>query len=272
MKGCLVVFVAFLFLGLALPFFPGDGKGSTEGALILSIICTIVFGFFTILIWRTLKKLPCVDIIVDNDGLWYKHKQKKDGLVPWKKIGKIKERLYLQCLDILDSDGRKLIRIEYQLNNFEVLRNILNDKLSDWLPKSQQSSFSKNVLYHFFYGACIIGFSWLGLYVGRHSNPWFGYIGMGILVIIILYEYLATAYRLDLIDNGLLIVYPTSKKTIAYSDISSIKMADTFQKGARFPEVWVTVKNGSKPYKLKQLGVDANSLFITLKKAKELKA
>ncbi|WP_321493926.1 hypothetical protein [uncultured Desulfobacter sp.] len=94
---------------------------------------------------------------------------------------------------------------------------------------------------------------------------------MGVVVLMIRHEYLATAYRIDVMDCGLLIAYPANKRTIAYSDISSIKMPDSFQKGARHPEVWVIVQNDRKPYKLKQLGVDANTLFLTLKKAKDTK-
>ena len=271
-KGCLVIFVGFLLLGFALPFIPDDGKTNTDASWDLTIICTIVFGFFAIMAWRTLKKLPYVDVVVDDDGLWYRHKPKKEGLVPWKQIAEIKERLYLQCLDILDSDGRRLIRIEYQLNDFETLRNILTDKLSDALPKGRHTQFSKNILYHFFSAACIAGFSWLGLYVGKTSSPWLGYAGMGVLVSVIAYEYLATVYRIDVEDNGLLLAYPTGTKRVAYSDISRIEMADTFQKGSRIPEVWVIVKNVKKPYKLKQLGVDASYLLITLKKAWEMES
>ncbi len=267
MKVCFVVFAAFLVLGVALPFLPDDGKGSAEKTFILSTMCIVVFGFCTILAWLTLRKLPYVDIIIDDDGLWYKHKQKKHDLVPWKKIDKLKERAYRQCLDVLDSSGRKLIRVEYQLNNFDTLRSILNEKAIDSNQNPQRTHFSKSALYHLFYAGILTGFSWMGLYVGRNVNPMFGYVGTGILFVIILHEYLVTAFCLDMTGNGLTIIYPIKKRFILYSDISSVEMVDTFHKGSRHPEVWLKTKNTKKPYKFNQLGVDANILYVALKKA-----
>lgn len=62
--------------------------------------------------------------------LWvYQSMQKKHDLVSWKNIDRIKECIYLQCLDFLDSDGQKLIRVEYQLKEFKKLRSLINDKV-----------------------------------------------------------------------------------------------------------------------------------------------
>lgn len=73
MKGCLVVFIAFLALGFALPFLPDENEANPNGTLMITVMCTVVFGFFSILTWRTLKKLPFADVAADDDGVWYIH-------------------------------------------------------------------------------------------------------------------------------------------------------------------------------------------------------
>ena len=269
MKGCLIAFVSFIALGVALPFLPDEGKVNTQGTLITSIMCIVVFGSFAILTWVSLKKLPYADIVTDDDGLWYKHKRKEQDLVPWGSIAKVKERSYMQCLDVLDSSGSQLIRAEYQLNDFETLRNLLNERVSQTSHEELRTHFSKSIFYHIFYVSCVIGFSWLGLYVGNTDNPVVGYVGMSIVVVMIVYEYLVTAYRLIINERGVIVSYPLSERSVNYSDITNIEVTDTFHKGARHPEVRLNTSQGKKPYRLKKLGVDANVLYLALHKAME---
>ena len=171
MKVCLVVFIAFLALGFALPFLPDENEGNPNGTLMTTAMCTVVFGLFSIITWRTLKKLPFADVAVDDDGVWYIHIGKEKGLVAWEKVHKVKERPYMQRLELLGTDNKELLRVEYQLLGFEMLREVLNEKAGAQDKDLDQSSFSKGPLYHFFYLACVTGFSVLGLYVGKNGNP-----------------------------------------------------------------------------------------------------
>ena len=66
--------------------------------LIFNLIYTVIFVFFSVLTWLTLRKLSYVDIAADDDGIWYMHIGKANGLILWNKIATIKERLYLQCV------------------------------------------------------------------------------------------------------------------------------------------------------------------------------
>jgi len=267
MKGGLVVFVVFLALGLALPFLPDEENGNPNGTIVTTIMCTVVFGFFTIFTWLTLRKLPYADVVIDDDGIWYKHLGKDQGLVAWENIYKVKERAYLQCLDILGVNGDKLLRVEYQLNGFETLRNTLNEKISKEGSEFKRSSFSKGPLYHIFYLVSVVGFSALGLYVGTNDNPLLGYGAMSVLVIFIIYEYFVTATGIRLANNSFEITYPVAKRNIPLSGIEDIQITDEFHKGNRIPEVWVISKMAKKPFKLKQLGVDSNILYNVLRKA-----
>ncbi len=267
MKGCLVVFVAFLALGLALPFLPDEEKGNPNGTIIITIMCTVVFGFFTIFTWLTLKKLPYADVVTDKNGIWYKHLGKEQGLIPWGEISKVKERAYLQCLDLLGVQGNRLLRVEYQLIDFEVLRHILSENISTEGPEFNRSSFSKGMLYHLFYLVCVLGISALGWYVGANENPILGYGAMSVLAVFIIYEYVVTATEIKVSNDAFEIVYPVGKRIIKFSDVTDIQITDEFHKGNRIPEVWIISNKSKKPFKLKQLGVDSNILLAVLRKA-----
>ncbi|MCP4551381.1 MAG: hypothetical protein GY834_04930 [Bacteroidetes bacterium] len=93
---------------------------------------------------------------------------------------------------------------------------------------------------------------------------------MAVLVTLFAYEYLTIAHSLKISGNGLIVSYPIKKNVILYTDIANIEMADSFNSGNRQPEVWVVTKNRKKPYKFKQLGVDANILFAVLNSAMSL--
>jgi hypothetical protein len=270
MKGCLAVFIAFLALGFALPFIPDEGKGNPGGTLIVTLMCTVVFGSLSVLTWLTLRKLPYADVATDDDGIWYIHNGKDKGLIPWKRIVKVKEKAYMQCLDLLDSNGNKLLRVEYQLLGFEYIREILNDKTSDADPEIKKLTFSKKTHYHFFYLLGVLGFSALGLYVGANNSPLLGYGAMSVLVVVIIYEYIVTATGINIDHRKFIITYPCIKKHIVFSDVEDILIADEFHKGNRIPEVWVISKSSKKPFKLKQIGADSNVIYKALRKAAKL--
>lgn len=270
MKGCLIVFIAFLALGFSLPFLPDEGKGNPNSTLMITVMCTAVFGFFSIFTWLTLKKLPFVDVAADGDGIWYMHIGKDKGLVSWEKIHRVKERPYMQRLDLLDRNNKELLRVEYQLLGFELLRDALNEKTGNLNSEPNQSNFSKGSLYHLFYLACVVGFSALGIYVGKDGNPLLGYGAMSVLVVFIIYEYLVTATGIQITSNGCLITYPFIKRNISFVDIKDVVISDEFNKGNRIPEVWVITNSAKKPFKLKQLGADSNVIYKALRKAAKL--
>ncbi len=270
MKGCLFVFLVFLLLGLALPFFPEEEKGNPGGTIIISIICAVGFGFLSIITWLTIRKFPYCDLVVDEDGIWYKHLGKEKGMVPWERISKIRERVYLRCLDLLDSKGKKLIRVEYQLIGFELLRNILIERVHAIRSEFLRRNFSKGMLYHLFNVGIIFGFAGLGLFIGTNDYPILGYGIMSILVVIVIHGYAVTATGIEIQNGALEISRPIGKKVILFSDITDIRISDTCAKGICVPEVWIISCKSNKPVILRQFGADANMLFTALRKAVRL--
>ena len=201
MKGCLVILIAALAFSLALPFLSSEENSNSSAVFFTTIFCTIIFGCATGFTWLSLEQLSYVDVVIDDDGIWYKHLGKNQGLIPWNKIYKIKERAFLQCLDLLGANENTLLRVEYQLYDFEKLRNILNEKILIRGREVNRSSFSKSPLFHLFNWVGILGLSALNIYVAASGAPIFGLMVGGVIVIAVFYEYCVTVTSINLIES-----------------------------------------------------------------------
>ena len=263
-KISLIIVSAFLVLGLSLPFVSDSNEDNFNGVLLVTLLSTLFWGGVLILSWRILKKLPLIGISVDEEGIWYRHKGKIEGLIYWTQVHQIKERRYMQRLELLDVNQKVLLKVDYQLHRFDVLRDILNEAISVNVSDLKRRHFSKDTLYHWFHFTCIVGFGVLSVYVGSTGNPLLGYLGVGAVVAFCLYEYFITAISLRINSNYLTISYPLASRDIAFSDVDNVLIADEFHNGNRMPEVWIFIKGTRKPYKLKSLGVDSNILFQVL--------
>lgn len=229
-------------------------------------------AFFGLLAWygfRIAKQLPHCSVSVDDDGLWPAHLSKETQLVRWGDVHSLRERVYLQRLDLLDSEGRILLKVEYQLVGFEALRALLIEKTirrSTQVPVS--TKFTKRFTYHVFTHGGIVGFSLIGWYVGTF-NPWLGYGGIALLVTLIVHEYLTTVSGIQMFRDRLRIAFPYRSEEHFREQIEAIQMGDFYNQGARHPEVVVFIRGKDKPIRLYGLGVDAVNLHRTLEQWKQ---
>lgn len=265
----IVCFIAFLVFVLDWVFsFYGDAE-FTNRDLILAIIVSFFAG--GVLIWSliALKQLPFHKVAIDDDGIWYVHIGKQKGLINWGKIYKIKERQSLQRLDLYDSNNKKLLKIEYQLLGFELLRDIVNEKATA-IPKCNQSEFSKHSLYHLGHWAIFMGPPLISLFIEDHHQAFWFLITTGIMAIFQAYQYFMTLSSIQITNNGFVVVYPATKREILFSDIEDIKISDLFDRDMRRSEVLIASRNAKKPFKLTKLGVDTNVLYRALRQAANL--
>ncbi len=270
-KTCFLGILFFFILGLSLPFLPDEEKGNAHGTIILALISTVVIGCGLILTWLTLRELPYADIVTDADGIWYMHVGRNKGLIPWEKISLVTASTYLrfikmQGLDLLDSSGKRLLKVHYHLNGFEELRSTLNEKILNNM-ESTPLKFSKSLFYHFYYLSFMLGFAASGLYLALEGMPLFGFLGAILSSSCLILEYARTIVGLIVGNGRLEICYPFTRISISFFDIEYIQIVDTFFLGDRTPEVWVMSKHMQEPVKLKQVGADLNAVYIALRKA-----
>jgi hypothetical protein len=257
-------FAALTVIFISIPFFPGNlSCGKSFGMGVIVLLGVLLFSFLSFYSFKLVKRLPASSVSIDSDGIWPSHRAKKEALIAWQKIINFKERPILQRLDLIGIEGNTLLHIEYQLINFEKLRDYLINKSGIRQILYPPIKCSKNALYHLLYFSSIAGFSLLGWYVG-HEKPLLGYAGMALVVTMLGYEYVTTAYCLLLGHHGCVVKYPIKSVSFPYNEILSVNLSDTFQKGARHPEVHISIKNYKKPLNLKSLGIDAVLLYKNL--------
>lgn len=263
----LAIFIALLAFAVSLPFIEGDNSMNYRQSLILSISITLIALIAGGLSWRILRKLPYVDIAADDDGLWYLHQSKADGLVAWQDIVYIRECWFRHCLVLLDVTLTPRMRIEYQLENVEELIALLHAKRR--LQDSQRNNrrLAADITYHIVHivGACI--FIGSGLYIAYTGNLWLGYLSILILVTMLMYEYSSTPYQLEVTDSRLIISYPFSRYILSLSDINTIDVDTWMHKLGRYPTIRICTDTQCKSLYLKQLGVDVHTIVAILHRA-----
>ena len=265
LKGTLVLCIVGLASRFALPFLEAEEKGNPSETLITTLILTFAFCVVSVLTWLTLRAFPFTNVAADDDGIWYMHIGKENGLISWKKIHAIKERSFMQCLDLLDSRGQKLLRVEYQLDGFAVLRNLINEKTSISPLEFHRSVFSKGPLYHLSFLVFVFCFSALGFYFAGEIGALVGYGLMSVQLALLTYFYLVTATGIKITDNGFVVYYPFMTRSITFSDVEDILIPRN-----RKPEVWIISKKSKRPFKLAQLRTGSNVIYKVLRQAAKL--
>ena len=258
------VLAAFVLFFVALPFLPNGGHPrNPAGVIVLSLFGVCFFGFLAWAGFRIAKRLPYCTVSIDKDGLWPAHASKATALVRWDQVHSTKEHPYLQRLDVMDASGMVLIKLEYQLSQFDSIRALLLEKVPRPVRSMAPVTYAKTIIYHACYVVGLTGFSLLGWYVGM-SNPLLGYGGMAILVGLILYEYLTSVSRVVILPDRLQIGYPLRAREFPRARVEAARIGDFYNQGVRHPEVGLFIHGEKKPIRLRGLGTDALNLQQTL--------
>ncbi len=240
---------------------PDDKAGS-----ILGILMAIVFGAMSYSLLRIVRRMPQSGISVDRDGLWYAHREKRDALVPWSAITAIRESHIGQRFVLLDASGAELIRVEYQLEDFEHLRDIIYHRVE--LPRrnvTEPTVIGRTAGYHafrLFFIAFGISIAW---FVRGDEEAIYAYLIGLILAGPWVYEYVAYPAKLVISRYTFEIVSPLRKVTLSPADVSNVRVTDKFVRGTRHSFLEVAVLGREKPIKLEAFEVDNHELFRLIK-------
>ncbi|WP_104401632.1 hypothetical protein [Vibrio penaeicida] len=237
-----------------------------EGIDALGMMASLPFLLLAFVLGHLARNLPNKAIELSNDGVWYQHEGEVNGKVLFDRVCCIKERAFLQRLDLLDSEKRKLISIDYKLADFEILRYALCDRINSGLTAQDQSEFKKGRLAQFFHLAGVICFLFMPLIVlwTELELSWFLVLGLLFVTVLIIFEYFNTPTQLVIRKNAFSVRYRLRHTHVGFDEVIGLQMADALEKGSRTPYVLLTCRNLRKPIKLKGLGVDVNRLFSIL--------
>lgn len=242
----LAVVLILVLLPLQVPFSDDPGERAMEVGGVILVLGAIVG---VVLYLRRVKHhLADHSISLDHEGIWLKHQPRDSSLVRWSQIAQLRERPQLQRLELLDDSGRTLLRINYQLDRFLFLRDLI---LARAAPKSSKDRcFKRGWLYH---SINTVGFAAL-LGVGFASGSGVGAVLLGSLfTFLFVQDYLRVVCRIEIHKNHLVVGWPLRSRTLQRRDISAIKVDDGAWKGARFFYVEIYLNGTPKPLKLKAL-------------------
>lgn len=252
-------------ISVTLPVIPGEGTPRNESFLLgFAILGFLGFGLGALYSFRIVRRLPEAAVSVDEDGLWPTIKEKDAALVRWSSVVRLREREIMQRLEALDSSGKVVAKLEYQLQDFQRLRSIVLQRVK--LERNQSTVtgvHQKSRWYHFFSIGSMIGFALLGWYVGQ-TEPLIGYAGMALVVVGIAWEYWTMPFRLVVTPSALEIDRPYQRQRVPRERISRIEVEDELVRHAKLPRVTVHLIDGSESIRLKSLGLQAVELHQIL--------
>ena len=256
-----VVFIGFALLGVALLVLPGDGRPRNEAfERGLGAVLALAFGGAAWYSWRLVRQVKAAPVSLDAEGIWQQSQHRESGIVRWQDIARVRERTYLQRLELLGRSGALLLKVEYQLAEFERLCAIVLSRAA--LVQSsaiQAKTFSKGASHHVLSVAVILCFTAIGIYA-LFEKPLLGVLFMLSVVGMCSWEYLTAVHKLELRANDLVAHRPGRHALLRREEIQSIEISDAYANFARLPQVVVHTYGQSGTLKLRNLGVQATEL------------
>lgn len=237
--------------------------------LMAGAIPLFLFGPLSLWCWKIYGQLPYMKLCLDEDGIWYAHGGEASR-VPWGCIVGIKERSFLRCLDLLDESGEKLVRAEYELQDFSALREIFLEKVQANLSRSRlKDRFSKSRWHHVWHALGLLFLAGLAalLFLASIKGLFWAVL---LVMALVVWEYATTIYAFRITSGGLVFFYPFRQKRIPFSEVTSVTIDDRLVNGHRVPEVSLSLSSRKKPVRLQKLGADTTEMVLMLKTAIKL--
>ena len=261
-----LVFVCFMI----------DSQRNSFLELCLSLILiSVIVAFLARWFWIRIKKvIPYVDIAVDEDGLWHKHKTKEKGLVPWDKIAGLK--IQSDKLDVLDANNQRLMQIYGPITDFDILRDMLletvkHNRLINF-PRAFSSDYEHGAGYKIIIVSFMVFAICFGLVLYNPTNAGlvlFDHIEVFILVLLTLfilfvfirYKYTVFAHGVEVNSRNIIILYALQKVVLKTSEVDDINIINNEK------TIQITTRN-KKKYLL-NIGPDIYMCYLALKQTKE---
>lgn len=218
--GSLVLFVALIGGSLILASLDDSGKGRPY---LLPILTMIVFGP---LIWYGLRILRILDdyVQVDESGIWYVSPNQRRLFVQWRDIAAVRARDVLQRLELSDAYGRVVMKVEYQLENFERLRAVIYERTRAHLKNdSERHTFSKGRSLRVGYGVAIVMFGAAALWAWLEGEPWAagGFLGVTVYAVA---TFLFETQWLEVTPEGPVIASLVRRRVLPFESIAEISL------------------------------------------------
>lgn len=213
------------------------------------------------------------EIQTRREGLEYRPHQALSQLLLWDEISNLKEHPYLQHLVAMDRSGTRKIKLEYQLENFDSLREIILEKAQN-RTNSVQIPFVFHRTRHFlifFLVGCLFCLAMARLSYtkgGMITTLFFlGFAGFSLLPLFI------EPVIIRVLNNRIILQFILWQYSIGFDEISKLNLQNVSGRhGSRIPTVIIERRQG-KPFKLNNIREGSIALYeavlSALKKARK---
>lgn len=230
---------AFVSAGFAVFAVGMELTRPTPRSGLLVLLASLLFGSAAIYCVGAYRRFRD-RIAVDAGGIWYLEKNGKSTFIAWSEVAQVKANDTAQRLILIDASGNRRINAEYQLGNFDTLREFVLAHTSEAArrgPTGQRvfhrSWINKIILLTF--GAILLGFA-IECYHQNAAKAFYTVAGLGAFLLLAV---LQDPLGLEITGDGIMIRYPAWQRTIPFGSITGISLEDV--KDARNGNVWAAV-------------------------------
>ncbi len=268
----LPIYCTFLFVvGLAITFlfitsFSSEQIMDSVGLVMFSIV-TILSGW---LIFDSIQKQSII-FKIDDQGIRHMKGEKQIIGFVWNDIKEIKSRDILHRLEIHDRGGNK-IQLEYFLENFPYLRELITRKILSLEKTTLQSEFNNQhhsyiaFLSAYFFTIIFLAFAYFNKFQGISIL-----IFSGIALCSFIFP-LFVIRKIVIEESRILVYYPVWKKIIESQQISKIQFPEIvksqnllyFLQSSTLGELLIKLSNG-KTFKFRSLQGGVFAFYVALK-------
>lgn len=219
--------------------FVKPGRGALPTA-----VCSVAFGG-TMGSFVLRSALRCRDrVAVTSEGIWYLPRKAPPTWIAWREVTAVEAHETQQRLVLKDGTGARTIRLEYQLENFSRLREIVLRHTSALV----QAQATRTRVFHrsFINKGLSLGLASLGVALTF-------VIRTPILLLLISVPSLIAAMcdplRIAITPEGFVMEYPLWKRSFLFDTIRGIVLKDVAYRGNTFAAVVIERRKG-RPVRL----------------------
>ncbi len=237
--------------------------GQRQAWLFLIVYIPMIWS--GIYLWKISERY----IMADSAGLAWLSPNKPRVFIGWSEIGRVQAHDYLQRFDVYDATGRKVMHLDYQLEGFEVLRELLLSHTRHLQSKSLNPSA--------FIGSgrlalplAILFFSAAALFMFHDNAHVYGLLATALAIASLVQWLFWTIMKVYLHDEWIELQYPARRRLIPYTQITGVDfILQPGQYGSKFAVVVLTTADGKK-VKLARFKEGSQAVFTAVEAAWKL--
>jgi hypothetical protein len=232
----------------------------------IMVVCGIGYACFVWFFWTCYKRAQDV-FLVDDSGITRTAPDGSKFRLLWEDIAAVKPREKFQRLDLYDSTGRRVMRLEYQLENFAALRALLYEKtIALYERASQKSTFYKGKSYYVPMAVSMLIPLAIVLLAATQRATGAAAFSLAITLCLV-FVVLKETWRAEIKTQGLVVSSFLSSRKVSWSSIRQIDLGDVrTQRGNTLALVSVILEDGSQ-IKFTQFEDGSLVLYYALRKA-----